>query len=418
MITYATTGTTYNNGGSVISVDKIGNIQSIDVSNIVTDVIFANEDDYKLSTGNSSTTPLASGLTFTGVWEDVKNYDSLIVGVKTDSNGTLTVQYSPDGTNLDSSSTRYYRTNQIEAPHRFTNARRYARIIFTDTGGIQTYFRLQTMYGDKTPLNGTSDSVLSQDYDATVVRPTDYHYEVALGKRQGVTTWNKFGYNDDIDIGTETIWSNGGLFSRMTSADTLSVSSTNTADGVAGSGARSIIVYGVDQNFASKTEVVTLNGTGVVATTGQWYGVNRAAIYLAGSGISNVGNINLLATSAASTQAVIPAEAGTTQHSFYFVQADHIALMDWLYFSMVKNAGGTQPKVMVTAYVTSLVSGSRYEVFRDYLNGTVENHIQLNPSQPFVIGEKSLIEFRATTDVNDTSVSLRFSLIEYRDVDG
>lgn len=31
MITYATTGVTYNNGGSVILADKIGNVQSTDV---------------------------------------------------------------------------------------------------------------------------------------------------------------------------------------------------------------------------------------------------------------------------------------------------------------------------------------------------------------------------------------------------
>lgn len=35
-----------------------------------------------------------------------------------------------------------------------------------------------------------------------------------------------------------------------------------------------------------------------------------------------------------------------------------------------------------------------------------------------MIGEKSLLEFRATTDVADTSVSLRFSAIEIRDADG
>ena len=239
----------------------------------------ASSIDAMVSTTNSSTTALDDTDVFTGDWEDVSAYNSLTVAVKTDQNGTFSVQFSPDGTNQDSTLTRYYRTNQIEAPHRFTITRKYARVVFTnDSGSNQTYFRLQTILGDQGELNAPADSTLAQDFDATVVRPTDFKYEVAQSLRQGYTTWNKWGYNPDIDNTTETVWSVGGLFTPLSSAGTLEVvsSSANDDGAPAGTGAQSIIIYGVDANYEEQIEVVTLNGTTAVTTTNSWLGVNRA----------------------------------------------------------------------------------------------------------------------------------------------
>jgi hypothetical protein len=236
-----------------------------------------------------------------------------------------------------------------------------------------------------------------------------------MGRVNGCTTWNKFGYNSDIDAAAaETVWSVGGLFAPMATAGTLTVQSSSASDTSDGVGARSIIIYGVDANREAITEVVQLNGTSAVVTSGSFFGVNRAAIYLSGSTGWNVGNITLTATSGGSTQAQIPATQGTTQHAFFFTQANHTALMDWLFVNAEKTSGGTTPIVTVIAYVTSFVSGSRYEVFRAIIDTSAENIIEIRPSQPFVVGEKSIIEFRASTTINDTACSIRFSFIEER----
>ena len=242
---------------------------------------------------------------------------------------------------------------------------------------------------------------------------TDYKYNAALGKVAGATVWNKWGYNADIDTAAqETIWSPGGLLTYMTSADTLDIVSSDVNDTSAGTGARSIIIYGVDENRASQIEVVTLNGTTPVTTTNQWLGVNRMSIYLAGSSAANEGDITASATTAATTQAEIPATQGSTQHAFFFTQAGHTALADWLWLNINKISGGGSPRVTIQAWVTSLVSGAQYEVFEATIDTSVENTVELRPSQPFVIGEKSLFELRASTDTNNTVVNARFSLIE------
>jgi hypothetical protein len=371
----------------------------------------------KISTLNSTDTLLNAAAVFTGTGEDVSGFNSVVVSVKTDQDGTYSVQFSNDNTNWDSVLTRYYRTAQIEPPHRFTITRKYCRIVFTNTSASnQTYLRLQTTFGEKSDLNIPTDSTMSQDYDSLSVRPTDYKYETALGRRQGSTTWNKWGYNGDIDIGTETIWNVGGLFVPIVTARTLSVVSTSANDTSAGTGARTVIIYGVDANWKAQTVTVTLNGTTPVVTAETWMGVNRMAIASAGSGQVNAGDITATATTEATVQAKILTGEGTSQQAFFFVQENHQALMDWLYITLVK-LSGTQPNLTVKCWVISAVSNAKYEVFRDWISGDVENHSNLRPSQPFVVGEKSLVTFEATTDQNNTQVSCRFSLIEVRDVD-
>ena len=229
------------------------------------------------------------------------------------------------------------------------------------------------------------------------IRSSDYHYQVALGNVPSATTWNKWGYNADIDTGTETVWSVGGTFARMTAADTLNLVSTSIeddpvkADTNPGTGAQSVIIYGVDENYVAQTEVISLNGTAAVTTTNQWLGVNRISVYLSGTGGQNAGTITASVTTGGAVQAEIPAAKGSTQHAFFFVQAGHTVLMDWLYINIIKTASGTKPECITNCWVTSLVSGSRYDVMTDYMDVSIENAHQYTPSQPFVVGEKSLI---------------------------
>lgn len=381
----------------------------------------ASPDANRISVLNSTSTPLNAGLTFTGTGEDVSQYDSVVVAVATDQNGHYTVQFSNDNTNWDSTLTRYYRTTQIEAPHRFTITRRYCRVAFTNSSASnQTYLRLQTTFGQKTALNIPLDANMAQDYDSISVRPSDFHYEVASSRRQGATTWNKFGYNSDVDAGTETIWSAGGTFSRMTAAATLNVVSTSTDDDgdPAGTGANSVIIYGVDANWDTQIEIVTMNGTTNVTTSGTWLGVNRMAVYLAGSGGANAGVITATATGGGSTvQAHMPVGEGTTQQSFFFVANNHTFLADFLALNAEKTGAGASPKVRFKGWVYSDVALCKYLVFNELMDTAVENHHDISPSQPFIIGEKSVLYFEATSDINDAFVSCRFSGILVRDVD-
>jgi hypothetical protein len=376
----------------------------------------------KISTDNSSTTPLADAAAFTGEWEDCSLYADVIVAVKADQNGIFYVDFSPDASNVDSTLTKYYNTTDIEAPHRFTVTRQYFRVRFTnDSGSAQSAFRLQTsLKTSSDDLNVPLDQTIARDYDSISVRPSDYKTEVALGLRQGHTLWNKFGYNNDVDTSSspEVLAEFGGTFTLLTTASTLDVVSSSANDVVTtGSGARSIIIYGVDENRKSQIEVVSLNGTTTVTTSLQWLGVNRVAVYLAGSSLNNEGKLTITATTGGSTQATVPAGEGTTQQLIFFTQADHQALMEWMVLDALKISGGGSPRVTIKAFVYSAVSDSQYEVFRATIDTSVSNHREYTPPLPFVVGERSVFWLEASTDTNNTEVSGRVSLIEIKDKD-
>jgi len=250
---------------------------------------------------NTTTANLSNGGTFTGEWSQVQVGTRLILAVKADQNLTIQVQYSPDGTNADSTITRYYRTAQIEPPHIFINARPYYRVVITNNSGSATTTMRANAYiaQESGILNIPIDANMSQDYDSISVRPTAFDDEVALNRRQGWSLWNKFGHNLDVDTGgDEIVASFGGTFSSMTSADTLDVVSTDANDDDGGTGLNSIVIYGLDENRDEQIEVLTLNGTTPVTTSNQWFGVNRVAAFLFGSGETNAGTINITATTA------------------------------------------------------------------------------------------------------------------------
>jgi hypothetical protein len=101
----------------------------------------------------------------------------------------------------------------------------------------------------------------------------------------------KFGFNPDVDDSLETVWAQGGLYSYLASASVLKVSSSSTADTSAGTGARTVELFGLDTNYDEINETVTLNGQTAVNTTKEYLRINRMVVRSAGTGTQNAGVI-------------------------------------------------------------------------------------------------------------------------------
>lgn len=165
-------------------------------------------------TGNSSSTALAAGATFTGATRDALGYASMVVAVKTDQNGTLYIEFSPDGTNWDSSLS-FSVTAGTRDVHRLTVTNKYCRVRFTNTSASpQTYFRLQTLFGSYQSLTSALNSVVQQDADTLVVRPLDFNLMVAQSQYENHQNTIKDGINASIDTATvpEDVWSAGSVY--------------------------------------------------------------------------------------------------------------------------------------------------------------------------------------------------------------
>ena len=119
---------------------------------------------------NSTTGALAAGLSWTGQYEDVSAYPSVVVAAKTDKDGKLYMEFSPDGANWDSSLS-FSVSSGVNEVHRLTTTRGYYRTKFENTGSLdQGYLRLQTLYGKQTALTSALNSPIQGDADTLLTR--------------------------------------------------------------------------------------------------------------------------------------------------------------------------------------------------------------------------------------------------------
>ncbi|MCA9329389.1 hypothetical protein KDA11_01995 [Candidatus Saccharibacteria bacterium] len=113
-----------------------------------------------ISTGNSTTTPLAAAGVFTGTWVDVTRYNSVVVGGSSDAPAaTVELQFSTDGTNLDVNnatpiSTTSFGVNAIVSA-------KFFRVVYTNGTGAQSTFRLQTSLKLGSTASSSSTSIIS-----------------------------------------------------------------------------------------------------------------------------------------------------------------------------------------------------------------------------------------------------------------
>lgn len=246
------------------------------------------------------------------------------------------------------------------------------------------------------------------------VQSVDISREIALGRVPGATTWNKFGYNDDIDSGgMEVMAEFGGAFDqRLDDAEFMEISSSSANDTSGGTGVTQLVIFGVGGSSADDrndiTDVITMNGTTTVTTNLRFWGINRMTIFQSGSSNSNVGKITATAAASGNTMATMPAGEGTTQQMIIYVPEDTQFLATWLYLNVYRPTGS--PDVTFKGKVYSEVVNSEFEVYRDSVNtGKDQMTVLLQPSEPFVIGEKSIFWFEAETTQNNTAARGRFS---------
>lgn len=155
-----------------------------------------------------------------------------------------------------------------------------------------------------------------------VVSGSDFLSNIGFNNVLGYSRAVALGNNPDIDTGAhEDVWSVGGLYPWMAAATALEVVSSSANDAVAGTGARTVLVVGLDANFNPVSQTVTLNGLTPVALPTPLLRVNSAVIMSAGSGEVNAGNIDVRRVAGGTVQCRLPAGYGISRQSIYTVPA-------------------------------------------------------------------------------------------------
>lgn len=146
----------------------------------------------------------------------------------------------------------------------------------------------------------------------------EFLLQLARGHIPNHYSVHKFGYNPDIDTGTdpETVWSYGGLYpwSALDTPQILYVKSSSALD------INQVTLVGHNTEGIEFSETVTLNGTTAVTTTNLFKRIYRA--FCVGT-VEHVGEITMHTVNASGTVVChIPATEGQTLMAVYTVPSD------------------------------------------------------------------------------------------------
>lgn len=188
------------------------------------------------------------------------------------------------------------------------------------------------------------------------------------------------------------VWEGAGLYPFQASATKLEILSASANDAVAGTGARTVTLQGLDANFNAVSEVLTMNGVTPVQTQFSYLRVNDLRVTTAGSGGQNAGDVTLRVTGAGATQGIMRALYGYAKTAIYTVPTGFTLLVTGLLFGV----GGTGNAVSVVFSFTRITPAGLVTTTNEY-NANPATPIQREPIEGAMVASQTSLTTRITT---------------------
>lgn len=237
-----------------------------------------------------------------------------------------------------------------------------------------------------------------------------FELQVSRGQIQGHRNVTVFGFNPDVDAAQVSVWPLPSLITFPAAAIQMTVSSTSADDTSAGTGARTVVVQGLDANYNEVTETVTMNGQTAVTMTASLLRVNYAYVRTAGSGNSAAGDIyigtgTVTAGVPATVYDIIKFDYNNTTTGSYTVPAGYKAYLSQGLFS-TGQAGGSNS--VQGRLLSRGVDNIRRTAAITTINNGVANYVF---EYPLEIPEKTTIEATAVGSSTNNACSSMFILV-------
>jgi len=177
-----------------------------------------------------------------------------------------------------------------------------------------------------------------RDHLSALPAITDYYTVGGTGTSIKLTTL--VGHANDASL-------NISLDNGTCNGISTAASSANTTAGVLGTGAWTVIVNGIDENFKEREEIVYLQGVTPVLTENEYKWINQLSIKTAGSGGKNAGTIT--ATAETDNTVTIQIEIGNnkSQQAVIMVPADKSANISYFNVSAANVTEGAVTTVEI-----------------------------------------------------------------------
>ena len=237
-----------------------------------------------------------------------------------------------------------------------------------------------------------------------------FELQVSRGQIQGHRNVTIFGFNPDVDQNQVSVWPLQSLITFPAAALQMTVSSSSANDTSAGTGARTIVVQGLDANYNEISETVTMNGQTAVTMTAAFLRVNYAYVLTAGSGNGAAGDIyigtgTVTAGVPATVYDIIKTDYNTTTTGSYTIPAGYTGYMSQGLFSAGQVSGSTQVQGRLMTRGTDNI---RRTVAITTLNNGVADYVF---EYPLEIPEKTTVEATAIGSANNNACSSMFIIL-------
>jgi len=236
----------------------------------------------------------------------------------------------------------------------------------------------------------------------------DFFLEVAKGLVPGHSAVFISARNPAVgNVTVEDIWDLGGVLVYPTAGEQWELISTSTLDAAAGTGARTIRVNYLDDNYVEQTEIVTMNGTTAVTLVAtNSFRPKSIETITAGSTGENQGTITLQVASAGNPRGAMLASENVSMSSHYTVPAGKTAYLISILEEINKNEDVTLEYRRTVGPSGIFVTRGKSSIYQS----ANKYNFQLYNSIP----EKS--DYKVTAISNNASAS-PFTFIEILEVD-
>lgn len=226
-----------------------------------------------------------------------------------------------------------------------------------------------------------------------------FELQVGRGQISMHTSYFRFGWANSIGTTPQTITTvvtAGNAYVYPAAATVMQVSSASANDTAAGTGARTILIAGLDSNYNPQSEVITLNGQTQVATTKSYLRITYSEILTTGSGNGQAGTIYVGTGSAtAGVPATIYWQSEVTYNNWSFagftVPAGYTAYISSYTITSQSTTALINVSLALVWYEFGKTNPEYQSTARLSSNGTFDRHFDY----PYAITEKSDVELRA-----------------------
>jgi hypothetical protein len=255
-------------------------------------------------------------------------------------------------------------------------------------------------------------------YLDTFPSPGDYYMAVGRNLVQGQSSVVILGHNPSQTAASGFVdISEFGDITYLTSAETMNMVSTSTDDDVAGTGALTVLVSGVDGTGAAISEVVIMTGQVNKLTSNSYLRVNQILLLTAGTGTVNAGAITATASTAATVQAKMGIGDGVSHDARYTVPLGSTLYVLKGELNAHKVGGGQSPSVIFDGLLRPTGASRAFiKLFDKTLDTDVTNELDVELSVPDGSAvSRSDIKFQADTTIDATETRIRLYCILIED---